>query len=959
MKHRILLATCALSALTLGASGACAAAATATNNTTTIGELVVTAERREENLQDTPVAVSAFTAQSLAAKGMNGGQDILLNVPNVNYTRTNFGSFDLKIRGIGTDVIGFSGTAGVGISENELPVLANHFQDADFYDVQRVEIARGPQGTLYGRNATGGAVDIITNLPNQDFGGWGTVEAGNYGAWKVSGAVNIPLGDAFALRIAGIRYFESGYGENLNLNQPVDGRDLGSIRTTLSFKPNDRLSAYLIWEHYAEDDTRNRVGKQLCVPDPGPKSVGGFPVGVDANGSPYAAWLNQGCIPGSMNSPAAYGNYNTLGTLGGVLDALDGLSNTNLNANLPQQNTNLHDIASRIQPLYKAEEDLVDFHVAYNVTDHLTLTNIFGYNRDSGTSVEDYNRIITGMPFSPTGNAAIAASFPPALAPLLNGLAFELFPNGVVNDPQLGTSNRAETIDYGNTASKEYTDELRLASSFPGKINFTGGLFYSEITSNRQSTNYDVLGNQLTAFSQYNNALYGINPALAPLGGLVYIQPNYPPNGSGHNYYDATSNGHLKTYAAFGEVNYQFTNDLKLTLGARYNVDQLYNLSYPIELLVGTANGNSNYLPYSGGFPTSICTTAIATCVVPQAVTYKEWTGRANLEWTPTVSFTDHTMIYATYSRGYKGGGFNTPCQASLGSSGSGTTGCGYALSYNPEFVDAFEIGTKNTLLHNTLTLDGDVFYYNYSGYQVSTIVADSSVNENVNAKIYGAEFQGVWSPIRNFTIDANVGYLHTRIDDGQTSIDQLNLTQGEAQYTLVKNTAGNNCVAYTAAVAEWMALGEPASGISDLCAGIPGTPFVGTGANQFGVPQQIGGHALPNSPQWTVSVGAQYVFNLNNDVKVTPRVDYYWQDSSWARVYNAVNDYLVPYHVVNATLTFDDVAMGLQLQLFVKNAFNAQPITGTYLTSASSALFTNVFTLDPRTYGARLTKRF
>jgi outer membrane receptor protein involved in Fe transport len=71
------------------------------------------------------------------------------------------------------------------------------------------------------------------------------------------------------------------------------------------------------------------------------------------------------------------------------------------------------------------------------------------------------------------------------------------------------------------------------------------------------------------------------------------------------------------------------------------------------------------------------------------------------------------------------------------------------------------------------------------------------------------------------------------------------------------------------------------------------------------------------------------------------------------------VNDYLPSYSVVNATLTIDDAPMGLQLQLFVKNAFNAQPITGTYVTDPTSALFTNVFTLDPRTYGARLTKRF
>ena len=108
-----------------------------------------------------------------------------------------------------------------------------------------------------------------------------------------------------------------------------------------------------------------------------------------------------------------------------------------------------------------------------------------------------------------------------------------------------------------------------------------------------------------------------------------------------------------------------------------------------------------------------------------------------------------------------------------------------------------------------------------------------------------------------------------------------------------------------------------------------------------------------------TVSVGAQYVFQLPADWRATLRGDYYWQDDSFARIFNASNDRLQAYHVVNATLTFANLGMGVDLQLFAKNALNAQPITGTYLTDATSGLFQNVFTLDPRTYGAQLTKRF
>jgi outer membrane receptor protein involved in Fe transport len=980
MKHRILLATCAISALTLGASGAMAAEAAA-NNATTIGELVVTAERREENLQSTPVAVSAFSQQTLAAKGLHGGQDLLLAVPNANYTRTNFGGYNLKIRGIGTDVIGFGGSAGVGVSENELPVAVNNFANSDFYDVSRVEVVRGPQGTLYGRNATGGAVDIITNLPTKDFGGYATVGYGNYNAITATGAVNIPLGDAWSLRIAGYRLIQDGFGQNIYLHESVDGRDLGSIRATLRFHPSDRLDAYLLYEHYSENDDRNRVGKQLCISDPGPSHVGvaGQGVGVvpiAPAGGPvatnYAAFLNQGCLPGALNQPAAYGVLNSLGTTAGTLGALAGITDgTNLFRNYGLQNTNLHDIQSVVQPLFKVNDDLVDLHIDYHLTDQLTLTSITGFHQETYTSAEDYNRIVPSIPFSPSGVAAL------------------LFPNGVIPSAQVGNSNLLRDFDLSNDKTKEYTEEVRLNSSFSGRINFSAGVYYSELTSPEGSTNYYVTGNVLQGFGVVNNFAYdatywgaiahGAPPAVAsalaakaaPLGGVINISNELVPDGSGHQYYDARGGGgFLKTYAGFGEVYYNITPDLKLTLGGRYNVDQLYNLSYPLGFLSATPNGGPVFtdpgfpqfgIPGSpngavGGFPPTVCTTSLSACIIPQRVTYREFTGRANLDWTPTVSFTDHTLVYASYSRGYKGGGFNTPCQSTLGGATGGS--CGYPLSYAPEFIDAFEVGTKNTMLHGSLTLNLTGFYYNYSGYQISQIVANSSANENINAKIYGAEFESVYSPIHNLVLNATIGYLHTSIDDGQYSIDTLNLTQGDPNYTRVVNTLGEGCIGFSSAVAGYIAAGFPAAGLSTQCgagfaAGGPGAP------TQFGVPENLGGKRLPNTPAWTVSVGAQYTLEIQGDWHATLRGDYYWQDSSWARIYNAVNDFLPSYDVVNATLTFENTPMGLQLQLFVKNAFNSQPITGTYLTSDTSGLFQNVFTLDPRTYGARLTKRW
>ncbi len=972
----------ALSALgsTARAATAAAAASTTANQPPTIGELVITAERHSENLQDTPIAVSAFSEETLKAKRLDGGTNLETSVPNANFSRGNFGGYNFQIRGIGTKVVGSGGTAGVSFNINELPVAANHFADTDFYDVQRVEVLRGPQGTLYGRNATGGAVNIITNQPTNEFGGSITAEYGAYNEKKVTGFVNLPINDMLQVRLAGFYENRDGFGTNSFTRHKIDGLDVGSYRATVAFKPNDRFSAYLVYEHFRENDTRNRVGKQLCIKDPGPSSVGTY-----TTNALDREFLTQGCLAGSLYQPAAYGTLNSSGTLGGELTNLLGLTSGDVFATHPLQNHNLHDIESTIDPLYTAKSDLIDFKMEWRVTDNLTLSSITGFYHNYGTSAEDYNRLIPTIGFNTTPDPTNAIGG--ASAAYAGAYQF-LFPGGFVADPQTGTSNKLNSFDYGTTEDIEWTQELRLSSSFSGPINFSGGLFYSSSRNPQGSVNYDVESSSLTAFSQMNNLLGG-----ALLGGPVTVSTEYPPNGTGHNYYDAHFGGILQSYAAFGEAYWTVNDQLKLTAGLRYTSDRLDNTQYPILLLV----------PGFSGFPSTICTTTVsATCNVEQKHTWNALTGRFNVDWTPTLPFTDKTLVYASYSRGYKGGGFNTPCQGDLGQAGGGS--CGYSLQYEPEFIDAFEIGTKNTLLNGQLTLNGDFFYYNYKNYQISRIVAESSVNENINAKIYGVEFEGVWSPVRNLTVNANIGYLHTQITGGQ-SFDSLNMTNSDPNYILVKTGSGANCIVDTAGLSALLTATSGAlggAGLTKLCsftphAGVnPGnrgataaanyndflqsvgfpaataTAFTGptatgggllftyTGAASIdGVAVNLKNRQLPNSPHWTLNFGAQYVFELGGDWKATLRGDYYWQAQSFARIYNAVNDNLKSWNNLNATLTFSSLDKGLDLQLWVKNLTNNQPLTDTYVTDPTSGLFTNVFTLDPRTYGIALTKRF
>ena len=199
--------------------------------------------------------------------------------PNVSFSKGNFAGYNFKIRGIGNDAVAQSGDAGVGVHQNDVPLTANRLFEAEFFDVERVETLRGPQGTLYGRNATGGVINVITAKPVMDeFQADIQGTLGNYNTAKLKGMVNLPIGDKVAVRLAGSMLQRDGFATNTVLGTDVDGRDLFGIRGTVAFEPTERLRGWLMVEHFEEDDSRLRAGKQLCKKDPFKTSFNGIAI---------------------------------------------------------------------------------------------------------------------------------------------------------------------------------------------------------------------------------------------------------------------------------------------------------------------------------------------------------------------------------------------------------------------------------------------------------------------------------------------------------------------------------------------------------------------------------------------------------------------------------------------------------------------------------------------------------
>jgi outer membrane receptor protein involved in Fe transport len=908
---------------------------TSGQQTTVIEELVVTAQKKEEALQDVPIAVSAFSQDTLEAQKIDGGPNLQLAIPNVTFAKSNFtNSFNFQIRGIGAKAVGASADAGVGVHLNNAPQQSGNLFEAEFYDVERVEVLRGPQGTLYGRNATGGVVNVITAKPTDNFEGMVRAEVGNYGSQKVRGMVNLPIyEDKLAIRAAGTMVKRDGFVTNTFNNHKVDDRDLYSTRVQVMFNPIEKLRTNFLWERFHEDDNRARTGKQLCTKDNGPATVGGVPTGASR------AFLTQGCLPASLYGASAYGTVNSSGTLTGLLGNIFGFTSGDVNAG-DTTSTDLQAIETTLDPLYQSKSNTYQFTLNYDLSDELSVTAMTSYGKGSVYTKQDYNRNISPIAF--------------------NNTAFT--PGGFFNDPQVGNTNKFTTIDISSGRSEQFSQELRLQSNYDGPLNFNiGGIHFTY----RTLTDYYVIGNSLTLSSLALNYSKTGNPNCNPAttANCIGIDTSATPTGNGHNYYDNRTPYSLVSDALFGEVYFQANDDLKFTLGLRETRDKKAVKNYSTVLLAAGTGLTLN--------PTN----------PDQRARFTEMTGRFGVDYKAHLGFTDDTLLYAFYSKGYKGGGINPGVPANS---------VGISQTFAPEFVNAIELGTKNTMLGGSLLFNATGFYYDYQGYQISKIVNRTSVNENVNAKVYGLELESIWSPVHNLRLNSNIGYLHTEIGKGVNSIDTMNRTQSNAAYTVVKvgpnaSSVGANCVLTTAGVATIIAAGAGAT-LPFACtgaaayqgflatpaalggAGLPaatanflanatGLYSYGAGYSIEGTTADLSGNELPNSPHWTTSVGAQYTWDFAGGWAATLRGDYYRQTGQYARVYNTTYDKLKSWENANITLKIEKPEWGVSLDAYVKNLTNKTPIVDAYTTDDSSGLFTNVITQEPRLYGVSITK--
>ena len=964
----------------------------AAQSSSQIEEVVVTAQRTSENIQDVPIAVTALTGEMLEDKQIVTVSDLQMNAPNVSYTDTNFGSNSFSIRGIGRLVTARTGDAGISVHINEVAISPN-LNSSELYDLERVEVLRGPQGTLYGKAATGGAVNFVTRMPSFDsVEGFFDIEFGDYNNERIEAAINFPITNNFAVRIAGMSLQRDGHTENLaagqvgsdgrrltrglsgSLSDNVDGRDQTDWRITAKWDISDNADLWVMYTEYDEDSNRSRITNQVCV-------TGSIPT--------------YGCVANEVGFQLPHNTSQFANLVAGLygIHPLGSPDGTGV-FNWPRPELDLRTMHTDFEPVFENNIQQWAFGLTYDF-ENFTVGIVGGISDSYYLAQQDYNmnvdnelgpNIFRADGLWPVTVAAggPGGDFTDDECNLYDGTS------GVIGGIcQAFGYTQAYSYDQSDSENDYWTAEVKLQSNFDGPFNFLLGYTKSELEGHGD---YYVIANTLDARPDMYPGYF--NNASNPFAGFQ-----------------------INNSAFFGEVYYDVTENIKLTLGLRHNDDDkedddtsvLWNATdanFPLSTAVagnlaeplwtrlpnfvngGAATGSELALInlYAPGADVAAAQAtgrqsaerlAIASQVPiipefretrvltgsPVAFNWKETTGRIGIDW----QYNDNLLLYAFYSKGYKPGGANPAIPPQFQADSE--------FDFDQEDIKAIELGMKSTLLDNTMILNASLFSYEYEGLQVARIKNNTSLNENIDADIMGLELEVFWRPqaIRNLQLDFTYSWLDTEVKDS-LSVDPVDRTGGDPDTWVTLNNFAflyaANRAEVLAALPTIMTAGVAASAVVPVPGAITddGIPVIMSRAflDAIGVttvegnPADLDGNRLPNSPEHTIHLGAAYTWPLGAlSGEVTLRWDYYWQGDSYAREFNTVADQIDSWDQHNLMLAYRSSSDRWHARLWVRNLQNEDNITGHYLTSDTSGYFRNYFLTEPRIYGFTFRYQF
>lgn len=631
-------------------------------------EVVVTAQKREQSLQDVGIAVTAFTGDQLKELGYNNAQQVTAMSPGVTTIQPNgLSSYYVSVRGVGqNDFSGDQQESPVAIYVDEAYISAASGAGFQLFDVERTEVLRGPQGTLFGRNATGGLVHYITKKPSQEFEAYGEVTVGAYEQKKVEGAVGGGLTDSISGRFSFIKNEHDPYIKN-TIGKDLNNGDDYAVRGQLLFDFNDDAQ-WLISARYAETDIDTGMFKHSSA-RPNAMGLGEDFAGLDmqGQGSPsVGAGTGDTTFAYQDTSSDPYrGAYNTVGYLD--------LETSGLTSNLSW--------------------DFESFSLTA-ITDYFHLKKDYLEDSDSG-------------PYT----------------------YFNFF--------------QSSDLD-------QYSQEIRINGE-TDTMRWVAGAFYLKIEGD--FTNGGIAGN-------FFNDAYGLNrtDTINAIPELLGI----------HNAWEQDT----ESYAVFGQVEFDLTDELTLIAGLRWSQEEKdyeYVTTLPIfagddnpDIAVADPLGAGNYYQYNKNGGTASGVATVGQGSNPGEIDKDLVTAKLELDW----RLNNDVLLYASYNRGIKGGGFNAPLDPTDLIDGDINNGTTQDMKFDEEVLDAFEIGFKSELFDGLARLNGAIYYYDYQDYQAFRFEGLTSYVFNTDATTTGAELELQATPADGLSLILGVGYIDNKVED-------------------------------------------------------------------------------------------------------------------------------------------------------------------------------------------------
>lgn len=894
--QRIQVLSLAASVLALSTPAMAQDAATQAEEEAAPSEIIVTATRRSEALSDVPIAISAVNAQSLQNSGANDIRQLNQLAPSLLVSSTGTeANGSARIRGIGTvgDNPGLESSVAVfidGVYRSRSGIGLN-----ELGEIERVEVLRGPQGTLFGRNASAGLIHVISKKPSFNLGGNAEATYGNYNYWRLAGGLTGPLSDTIAARVDAVWSKRDGFYTDTANNRDVNNRDRYFVRGQLLFEPSDSTSLRLIgdYSHKSED---------CCA----------------------AVYLDSAFNPliGGLNDPAQNNIVRVLTDLGQPAAAMSNPFSRNI-------------------------------WVSSGRTFHGTTT-------DGGVSLEINHDF---------GGAKLTA---------ITG--YRQYKSGGGSDTDYSAVDILYGADDGNAYRqfKTFSQELRLQGSALGdKLDWLIGGFMAHERLN--------LADNLKFGSQYGRfatcriisggALAGFyaptQPGCLTAGGRATVSSFGADIINGFDTLDAINNRGStkdlysqlsKNYALFTHNIFSITDSLKLTLGARYTwekkefdatfgnnntgcqtlhstlVDDLSSTNATVRALAGSLIG----LGCQGNSTAELNGVSIAS-----KRNESQFTGTAVLSY----KINEDLMTYASFSKGYKAGGFNLDRSALKSATFpfAATTGGAQALAgnlqFDPEIVNAYEVGIKYGTRPFSLSLTA--FRQEFKNFQLNTFNGSVFLVQTVNGcttSLAGADRDT--SAATGACAQKDVGYGV--------------LSQGielEAAVNPTRHLAMNFGVTHASTKYR-----------NDLVANKTGAPL-------DPALRMLPGQQMSNAPRWVVTSSASWTPELGDSGLSA----LFYLDGRLSGDYNTGSD-LFPqkaqdsFLLVNARVGLRGPDQKWAVEFWAQNLFNQEYTQVAFNTpfqaGGASASFTDprfpggrqlfsAFLAEPRTYGVTLRGKF